>query len=177
MYDDVLIKLKNKNKILFSKDSPSLKKLVDLLEKQTHKILILWAFECAKEPLRILNQKYPNEQRFNQAYDLCQLWAKGEVKMPEAKRAILACHAVAKEIKDPHDIALCHALGQGLSTIHVKAHAIGLVVYELSALVHKFKPDYISEVDHQIDKYMDTLLYIQKNIDVNDLKWAQFLDK
>lgn len=55
--------------------------------------------------------------------------------MPAARRAILAAHAAAKETADPVSIALCHAIGQACGTVHVETHAIGLAMYELTALV------------------------------------------
>ena len=51
-------------------------------------------------------------------------------ELPEAKRAILDCHAVCKEIDDEYYIALCHSIGQGISTVHVETHALGLPFYE-----------------------------------------------
>ena len=38
--------------------------------------------------------------------------------MPVAKKAILECHAMAKELTDIADIALCHAIGQACSVVH-----------------------------------------------------------
>ena len=54
--------------------------------------------------------------------------------MPVAKRAILDVHAMAKLMDDPVDAALCHAVGQGCSCVHTPKHALGLPVYELTAV-------------------------------------------
>ena len=50
--------------------------------------------------------------------------------MPQAKAAILACHALAREWDSPEDIALCHAVGQGCSVVHTAGHAMGYPIYE-----------------------------------------------
>lgn len=130
-----------------------------------------------KIPLEIFEQKYTKELRPRIAFNKCQKWASGEIKMPLAKKSILDCHAVAKEIDDDYYIALCHAIGQGLSTVHVETHAIGLPIYELTAIVLKNKDNYQKEVGSKIKYYIDTLLYFQNNIDNIDYHWADFLLK
>ena len=46
--------------------------------------------------------------------------------MPEAKRAILNCHSVAKEISDKEYAAPCHAIGHAGASVHVGSYVIGL---------------------------------------------------
>lgn len=98
--------------------------------------------------------------------------------MAIAKRAILNCHALAKELNQEYDIALCHAIGQGCSTVHVETHALGLVFYELTAIVikHKYK-DYQVEVLDKVQFYIRTLKGCQKHLDdlVSNQVWAEFL--
>lgn len=112
------------------------------------------------------------------AYTLSNGWAHGTVKMTVAKRAILNCHALAKEMDQDYDIALCHAIGQGCSTVHVETHALGLVFYELTAIVmkHKYR-DYQVEVLDKINYYMDKLKWYQDHIEdfVSKQIWADFL--
>lgn len=43
MYQDVEIRLKKKNKILFSFDSACLQELIALMEIQNKRVLVLWA--------------------------------------------------------------------------------------------------------------------------------------
>ena len=43
--------------------------------------------------------------------------------MTVAKRAILNCHAITKEFDQEYDIALCHAVRKGYSTVHVETFA------------------------------------------------------
>ena len=80
MYQDVEIRLKKKNKILFSFDSACLQELIALMEIQNKRVLVLWAFECVLKPLEIFEQQYPNELRPRNAYDMCQQWASGMIK-------------------------------------------------------------------------------------------------
>jgi len=44
MFSDVEIKLKKRNKVLFSRDSKCLQDLVKLIQLQNHRILVMWAW-------------------------------------------------------------------------------------------------------------------------------------
>ncbi len=176
MFSDVEQKLKKKNTLLFSRDSECLQELKLLIEQQKHRTLVMWALDCAKVPLSQFEEKYPYEKRPRVALELCQAWARGKIKMPAAKRAILDAHAVAKEIDDRVYGALCHAIGHAGATVHVETHALGLPFYELTSLVYKLGADeYQDTVCNKIDYYCQRLDYWQENIDKLNLEWANFL--
>lgn len=175
MFQDVEQKLKKKNKILFTRNSTCLQELIALIQKQSHKTLVIWAFQCVEIPLKILQNHYPEEQRAKRAVELCKQWAQGDIKMPIAKRAILDCHAACKEMTNEVDIALCHAIGQGISTVHVETHALGLPFYELTALVLEDKENYQERVWEKIKWYLDTLTTIANQAKTDNEKWASFL--
>ncbi len=169
-------KYKKGNKILFSKDSECLHDLIGLMENQKHVTLVVWALECAKETLSRFEGKYPNEPRPRMALELCEEWARGNIKMPVAKKAILAAHAVAKEIDDKECIALVHAIGHAGATVHVGTHALGLVFYELTAIVRAVGIENCEQaINDKIDFYSERLLYWQNNIEVLNFTWAKFL--
>ncbi|NMC55952.1 MAG: hypothetical protein GYA50_01855 [Eubacteriaceae bacterium] len=176
MFKDVELKIKKRNQILFSRDSLCLQDLSALISDQTHRTLVMWALNCGNIVVDEIEQKYPYETRPKNALELCKLWARGEVKMPAAKRAILDCHAAAKELSDPAYSALCHAVGHAGASVHVETHAIGLPIYELTAIVIKncYK-DYENDVTKKIDFYIQRLIYWQKNIGNINMKWAGFL--
>jgi len=176
MFSDVETKLKNKNKILFSRDSQCLQELIKRIQQQNHRILVMWALDCAKRPLEQFEAKYPDEHRPRTCLELCEAWARGKIKMPVAKRAILDSHAVAKEINDNEHGDLCHAIGHAGATVHVETHALGLPIYELSAIVLKYGKDkFPTPVSEKINYYYNRLLYWQENTDKLELDWAAFL--
>ena len=178
MFDDVELRIRKQNKILFTQDSECLQDLGRLISKQRHITQVLWAFECLQIPMEELARKYPDKKEITMAYELSNSWAHGEIKMPVAKKAILSCHALAREMDEPYDIALCHGIGQGCSTVHVGTHAMGLVYYELTAIVirHGYQ-DYQSEVLDKIRCYTEKLnwctTYLER--EGNKIKWADFL--
>jgi len=136
----------------------------------------MWALDCSKRCLEQFEAKYPYEKRPGICLVLCEAWARGKIKMSAAKRAILDSHAAAKEINDEAYGALCHAIGHAGATVHVETHAIGLPMYELTAIVLKCgKENYSKLVRDKIDYYYDRLLYWQEETDKLKLEWADFL--
>lgn len=176
MFADVEAKLKRRNKILFSRQSQCLQDLLKLIQLQKHRTLVMWALDCAQLPLQQLEAKYPHERRPRTCLELCEAWARGKIKMPLAKRAILDAHRAAKEIGDSEYGALCHAIGHAGATVHVETHALGLPMYELTALVLRHGKDKFQEpVSEKLDYYYQRLLYWQENTDKLGLSWAEFL--
>ena len=174
MYADVEKRLKKKNKMLFSRDSKCLQELLRLIELQKHRTLVMWALECAQIPLEQIEKTYLDEHRPRRALELCEAWAKGEIKMPPAKQAILDAHTAAKEVNNDVFAALCHAVGHAGATVHVETHAIGLPIYELTAIVLT-NGDYQALVGEKVQYYCERLLFWQENIDAQPRKWASFL--
>lgn len=171
-------KYKRKNQILFSKDSAFLSDLNMIIGEQNHKTLVLWAFDFAELAVELLEERYPNEERPKTALELSKKWAKGETKMPIAKRAILDCHAVAKEIADEECIALCHAIGQACSVVHTVGHSIGFPVYDLTAIVRKHGIDDCEDaLISRKNEYIDRLFYWQKHSNSPDYTWAEFMTR
>ena len=146
---EVKTKIRRKNQILFSKDCLLLAGLRKLIEQTNRRALILWALELAEETALQLAEKYPEDFRPREAIAAARAWAAGEIKMPIAKRVILNCHAMAKELTDPADIARCHAVGQACSVVHTVGHALGYPMYELSAIVHELGLDDCREAVEQ----------------------------
>jgi len=169
-------KYRRGNRILFDRDSDGLRELMARFDGQKHRTLVMWALDCAQAPSNILRMRYPLENRPANALIAAAAWARGDIKMPEAKRAILAAHAFAKDITNPADIALIHAVGQAASTVHVAAHALGLPFYELTSIVFELGIDHYREAaDAKISAYLERLTYWQNHVDEVARTWASFL--
>lgn len=176
MQEMLVNRIKKGRKILFHPNDECFTDLYELMQTQSHKTLILWALELAEESVKELNKKYINDNRPANALNLSRQWAAGEVKMPVAKKAILECHAMAKELTDIADIALCHAIGQACSVVHTQRHAMGYPVYELTAIVRKNKIQIWEEVVRQrIGYYIERLLFWQKEAHRESGTWAKFI--
>lgn len=176
--DEVRQKLHRKNQILFSPDSPFLRELADTLPDCSHRTLVLWALELAEEDVRVLEAAYPEDSRPRGALAAAWMWSSGTIKMRAAQRAILDCHAVAKEISSPEHIALCHAVGQACGVVHTPGHAMGLPIYELTALIRRDGLEHCREaVENRRQIYLDRLAYWREHAAQADKPWAPFLSR
>jgi hypothetical protein len=164
-------------KILFSRESGCIQPLRELIEKQKHRTLVAWVLDCAPRVLVLFEKKYPHEQRPRQALETAAAWARGEVKMPAAKRAIHAAHNAATAIEGDYAAqAAARAIGHAAATVHVETHALGLVFYGLTSFVYAANP---GEADGIVEKelkwFYDRLVYWEANIDHAGTTWAPFL--
>jgi hypothetical protein len=175
---DVKSRLKRGNKVLFAKDSSLFDKLNDIIARENHKVMALWALEFAETAVNTLKARCPDETRPQIALDTSRAWSAGEVKMREARRAILNCHTFAKEIASPEDIALCHAAGQACGVVHANGHAIGFPVYELTAMVHRLGIDSCKEIiESRIADYIERIAYWREHYTDYQGKWADFMEE
>lgn len=174
--EDVKNKQKRKNQILFDRNTSCLQPLLEEIRKYPHRTLTLWALTCAQVPANKLNQLLINDDRVKTALDLCTKWMQGQVKMPQAKKALLAVHAIAKETKDAYIKALAHAIGQACGSVHVETHAFGLVMYEMTSIViHYGIEDCIPYLEEKLKYYQGMLAECDHRVKNETLEWAPFL--
>ena len=175
---EVRAKAKWHNQILFSKDSLLLDNLCQLIVQANRRALILWTLELAEETARELTEKYPEDHRPREAIAASKAWAAGEIKMPIAKRAILNCHAMAKELTEPADIARCHAVGQACSVVHTSGHALGYPMYALTVIVLELGLDDCRDfIEQRVMYYEQRLRYWMEYEKTCQQNWAGFLKK
>ena len=175
---DVKTKARRKNQILFAKDSLLLDNLRHLIGQANRRALILWALELAEETARDLAKKYPESFPPREAVAASRAWASGEIKMPIAKQAILNCHAMAKELNNPADLARCHAVGQACSVVHTAGHVLGYPMYALTAMVLEHGLDDCREpIEERVMYYEQRLRYWMEYEKSCQQNWAGFLKK
>ena len=96
--------------------------------------------------------------------------------MPLAKKGILSVHAMAREVASSADAALCHAVGHGCAAVHTEAHAIGLPIYELTAIVRSSdETTCIPALQQQLANYEKTMLHCRREAEEPTRSWADFL--
>lgn len=157
--EEVKLKQKRKNKILFSKESSLFNGLNTLIETKERFEVVMWALGMAEEAVIELEKMYPEDERPGTALDMSRKWAEGRIKMRAAQRAILDCHAGAREADSAAGAALYHAAAQACSTVHTVRHAIGFPVYELTALVLRLGSDNCRQaVENRVREYEKRLL-------------------
>jgi hypothetical protein len=166
-------------KLLFTRESACLQPLRELIEEQKHRTLVSWVIDCAPRVLAIFEERYPQEKRPREAYEATKAWARGDIKMPTAKKAAHAAHHAATEVAhDPAACAAARAMGHVVGTVHVETHAIGLVMYGLTAFVYAADPKDADDVtSKECNWFYDRLRYWEANIDKENTTWASFLRK
>ncbi len=164
--------------LLIRPDANELVELNHLMNQQYHIKLVLWALDCAKELLLHFESYDPLDFRPRIAIEKGYEWSRGIIKMSEAKKAILASHQAATDHKDNLVVcALARAIGQAVSTIHVRTHAQGMVIYGITAFLRT--PHQESDADIiqlKCDWFYQKLLYWQNHINEDQI-WAPFLLK
>lgn len=114
---------------------PEIQALMSLIETQSKLTIVRWCITYARDYyLPIFQKEKPDDMRPQLALEAAEKWLKGEIKLPEAKSCILACHESARSAdENPVAQAAARAIGQGASTIHVVTHALGIAFYGAAA--------------------------------------------
>lgn len=125
-------------KMLRNWEAPYIQSLMKLIETQSKATLATWAVDYSEKVILPLWSKYyPDDLRPQNALDTAREWLLGTIKLPQAKSAILECHAAARETNGtPVAQAAARTIGQCASTIHSARHCIGLAFYGAIAVAY-----------------------------------------
>jgi hypothetical protein len=63
------------------------------VDRQDHESLALWAADCAEHVLPRFEEQYPEDERPRKAIEAARAWARGEIRVGEARAASVAAHA------------------------------------------------------------------------------------
>jgi len=103
------------------------------LRDADHRLLAVWAADCAQHVLHLFEQYRPGDSRPRQAIELTRAWARGEIKVTRAKIAAWAANNAAREAPGAAKEA-AHAAGQAAVVAHVAAHELGAAAYAIRAV-------------------------------------------
>lgn len=174
--EEIETRLKRKNQLLIAKDSIILQELQDVLAVSSPKTIIYWSLRESERIARKLDEQF-HDPLFLETAINAWLWAMGKNKMYDVKSLILAVHDYAKKTDDPIVQALCHALGQGCSTVHTIKHATGLPMYEMTAMVKERGIEDLSYLLEMKEYYIQQLLDAGDCVSYVKMSWAKFIEK
>lgn len=97
-----------------------------------HYLLAEWAADCAEHVLHHFEQALPDDDRPRWAIEKGRAWARGEIKMTEAREAAFAANAAARLVTGAAREA-AHAAGQAVAVAHVASHELGTAAYGIRA--------------------------------------------
>ena len=102
------------------------------LQDDDHRLLAMWAADCAEHVLPHFEQARPKDDRPRRAIDLGRAWARGEITWGEARTAAGHANAAARDLSGPSRHA-AYAAGQAAAVGHVAAHELGAAAYAIRA--------------------------------------------
>jgi len=103
-----------------------------ILQDDDHRLLAMWAADCAEHALHHFEQARPNDDRPRLAIDLGRAWARGEITWWEARSAGGHANAAARDLSGAARYA-AYAAGQAAAVGHVAAHELGAAAYAIRA--------------------------------------------
>lgn len=102
------------------------------LQDDDHRLLAVWAADCAEHVLHHFEQTRPADDRPRRAIDLGRAWAQGEIPWAEARTAAGHANAAARDLRGAARHA-AYAAGQAAAVGHVAAHELGAAAYAIRA--------------------------------------------
>lgn len=102
------------------------------LDKPEHRLLTLWAADCAERVLPAFESTH-HDDRPRLAIEAARAWARGVLSVSEARRLAFGAHAAARAAEGPGAIAAARAAGHAAATAHVPTHARYAAAYALKA--------------------------------------------
>ena len=97
-----------------------------------HRLLALWAAACAEHVLDLFESARPADSRPRHAIEQARAWARGEIRMSQARAAGGHAMAAARDLRGAARHA-AYAAGQAAVVAHVAAHELGAAAYAIKA--------------------------------------------
>ena len=102
------------------------------LTDDDHRLLALWAADCAEHVLHLFEAVTPTDRRPRTAIQQVRAWTRGEITMTESRTAGGHAMGAARELRGaPRHAA--YAAGQAAVVAHVAAHELGAAAYAIKA--------------------------------------------
>jgi len=103
------------------------------LDIKDHRALALWAADCAEHVLPYFEKERPRDDRPRKAIKVGRAWARGVIKVGEARKAALDAHAAARGVNQAAARAAARSAGHAAATTHVAGHAPHAADYAVKA--------------------------------------------
>ncbi len=105
------------------------------LDEQDHKLLALWAADCATHVLPCFEDSNSGDARPREALEALRRWARGELTISKVRAAAFAAHAAARDTEHAAARLAARAAGHAAATAHVAEHARHSAAYAVKAAV------------------------------------------
>jgi hypothetical protein len=106
---------------------------VKRIDEQDHRLLGLWAADCAEHVLPYFEENYSEDDRPRKALEAGRAWARGEIACGKARAAAVAAHTAARAADEGAARAAARAAGHAAATAHMAGHARHAAAYAVNA--------------------------------------------
>jgi hypothetical protein len=144
-----------------------------------HRLLGLWAAECAEHVLHLFEAERPDDPRPRQAIEHIRAWTRGEVRMMASRAAGGEAMGAARDLQGAARHA-AYSAGQAGAVAHVAAHDLGASAYAIRA-AGAAEPDHEDqarrrELEWQRSRLPDEIreLVLDSQRLRNDICWSVF---
>lgn len=103
------------------------------LSDEHHRLLALWAAECAEHVLPLFEDAAPDDRRPREAIEHIRAWTRGEVGMMASRAAGGHAMGAARPLAGAPRFA-AYAAGQAGAVAHVAEHDLGAAAYAIKAV-------------------------------------------
>ena len=145
-----------------------------------HRLLALWAAECADHVLHLFVEQEPEDDRPRRAIEAARAWARGEMGMMAARAAGGHAMGAARPLRGAARFA-AYAAGQAACVGHVAEHDLGAAAYAIKA-AQACSPHVAEARSAERDWQRRQLpvqirdLVLEDQVRRNDLCWSVFHD-
>lgn len=105
-----------------------------------HRLLALWAADCAEHVLKLFENERPDDSRPREAIAAARAWARGDIAMMAARDRGGHAMASARPLTGAARFA-AYAAGQAACVGHVAEHDLGAAAYAIRAAQAAGGPD------------------------------------
>ena len=102
------------------------------LQDADHRLLAVWAADCAQHVLHFFEEIQPRDDRPRRAIELARAWTRAEIGMSQARAAAGHANAAARALRGAARHA-AFAAAQAAAVAHVAAHELGAAAYAIKA--------------------------------------------
>src|SRR5262249_43764926 len=99
----------------------------------SHRLLALWAADCAEHVLHLFESEMPSDSRPRYAIEQPRAWTRGEATMTQARASAGHANAAARNLRGAPRFA-AYAAAQAAGVAHVAAHELGAAAYAIKAV-------------------------------------------
>ena len=97
-----------------------------------HRLLAMWAGDCAEHVLHLFESVQPADPRPREAIEQTRAWARGKITMSQARAAGGHANAAARDLRGAARHT-AYAAAQAALVAHVAAHELGAAAYAIKA--------------------------------------------